>query len=50
MMAYRAQPSRTRGWRTAMGFVHIDHVGIVAYTIEQAQEVLGDAFGLERVR
>ena len=30
-----------------MGFVHIDHVGIVAYTIEQAQEVLGDALGLE---
>src|SRR3954465_14076478 len=30
-----------------MGFVHIDHVGIVAYTIEQAQEILGDAVGLE---
>jgi methylmalonyl-CoA/ethylmalonyl-CoA epimerase len=30
-----------------MGFLHIDHVGIVAYTIEQAQEVLGDALGLE---
>jgi methylmalonyl-CoA/ethylmalonyl-CoA epimerase len=30
-----------------MGFVHIDHVGIVAYTIEQAQEILGDALGLE---
>lgn len=30
-----------------MGFVHIDHVGIVAYTIEQAREVLGDALGLE---
>lgn len=32
---------------TAMGFVHIDHVGIVAYTIDQAQEILGDALGLE---
>ena len=30
-----------------MGFVHIDHVGIVAYTIGQAQEILGDALGLE---
>jgi methylmalonyl-CoA/ethylmalonyl-CoA epimerase len=30
-----------------MGFVHIDHVGIVAFTIEQAREVLGDALGLE---
>ena len=30
-----------------MGFVHIDHVGIVAYTIEQAQEILGEALGLE---
>ena len=30
-----------------MGFVHIDHVGIVAYTIEQAREVLGDALGLD---
>jgi methylmalonyl-CoA/ethylmalonyl-CoA epimerase len=30
-----------------MAFVHIDHVGIVAYTIEQAQEILGDALGLE---
>lgn len=30
-----------------MGFVHIDHVGIVAYTIDQAQELLGDALGLE---
>ena len=30
-----------------MGFVHIDHVGIVAYTIEQAREILGDALGLE---
>lgn len=30
-----------------VGFVHIDHVGIVAYTIEQAREVLGDALGLE---
>jgi methylmalonyl-CoA/ethylmalonyl-CoA epimerase len=30
-----------------MGFVHIDHVGVVAYTIEQAQEILGGALGLE---
>ena len=30
-----------------MGFVHIDHVGIVASTIEQAREILGDALGLE---
>ena len=30
-----------------MGFVHIDHVGIVAFTIEQAREILGDALGLE---
>lgn len=30
-----------------MAFVHIDHVGIVAHTIEQAQEILGDALGLE---
>lgn len=30
-----------------MGFVHIDHVGLVAHTIEQAQQVLGDALGLE---
>ena len=30
-----------------MGFLHIDHVGIVAYTLEQAQEVLGEALGLE---
>jgi len=30
-----------------MGFVHIDHVGIVAYTIAEAQEILGDALGLE---
>ena len=30
-----------------MGFVHIDHVGIVAFTVEQAQEILGDALGLE---
>jgi len=30
-----------------MGFLHIDHVGIVAHTIEQAQEVLGDALGLD---
>ena len=33
-----------------MGFVHIDHVGIVAFTIEQAQEILGDALGLELAR
>jgi methylmalonyl-CoA/ethylmalonyl-CoA epimerase len=30
-----------------MGFLHVDHVGVVAYTIEQAQEILGDALGLE---
>jgi methylmalonyl-CoA/ethylmalonyl-CoA epimerase len=30
-----------------MGFVHIDHVGIVAYTIDQAREILGDGLGLE---
>jgi methylmalonyl-CoA/ethylmalonyl-CoA epimerase len=30
-----------------MGFLHVDHVGIVAFTIEQAQEILGDALGLE---
>jgi methylmalonyl-CoA/ethylmalonyl-CoA epimerase len=30
-----------------MGFVHIDHVGIVAYSIAGAQEILGDALGLE---
>lgn len=30
-----------------MGFVHIDHVGLVAYTIEQARQVLGDALGLD---
>jgi len=30
-----------------MGFLHIDHVGVVAYTIEQAQEILGEALGLE---
>ena len=29
-----------------MGFVHIDHIGIVAYTIDQARQVLGDALGL----
>src|SRR5829696_10021361 len=39
--------SRVRGWRTAMGFVHIDHVGILAYTIDQAEEILGGALGLE---
>ena len=30
-----------------MGFVHIDHVGIVAHTIDQARGVLGDALGLD---
>lgn len=30
-----------------MGFVHIDHVGLVAYTIEQARQVLGETLGLE---
>ena len=30
-----------------MGFSYIDHVGLVAYSIEQAQEILGDALGLE---
>ena len=30
-----------------MGFVHIDHIGIVAYTIDQARQVLGGALGLE---
>jgi len=30
-----------------MGFVHIDHVGLVAYTIDQARQVLGEALGLE---
>jgi methylmalonyl-CoA/ethylmalonyl-CoA epimerase len=30
-----------------MGFLHIDHVGVVAYTIDQAQQILGDALGLE---
>ena len=30
-----------------MGFLHIDHVGLVAYTIEQATEVLGDGLGFE---
>jgi methylmalonyl-CoA epimerase len=30
-----------------MGFVHIDHVGLVAATIEQARQVLGDALGLD---
>ncbi len=30
-----------------MGFLHIDHVGIVAYSIDQAQQILGDALGLE---
>lgn len=30
-----------------MAFVYIDHVGLVAYTIEQARQVLGDALGLD---
>ncbi len=30
-----------------MGFVHIDHIGLVASSIEQARQVLGDALGLE---
>jgi methylmalonyl-CoA/ethylmalonyl-CoA epimerase len=30
-----------------MGFVYMDHVGLVAYTIEQARQVLGDALGLD---
>lgn len=30
-----------------MGFVHIDHVGLVANSIEQARQVLGDAVGLD---
>jgi len=30
-----------------MGFVRIDHVGLVAYSIDQASEILGDALGLE---
>ena len=30
-----------------MGFVRLDHVGIVCFTIEQAREVLGGALGLE---
>ena len=30
-----------------MGFVRIDHVGLVAYTIEQARQVLGEVLGLE---
>ena len=30
-----------------MGFVHIDHVGIVAYTIEEAREILGNSLGLD---
>jgi methylmalonyl-CoA/ethylmalonyl-CoA epimerase len=30
-----------------VGFVHIDHVGIVAATIEQARQVLGDGLGLD---
>jgi methylmalonyl-CoA/ethylmalonyl-CoA epimerase len=34
-------------WRATVGFLHIDHVGIVAFTIEQAQDILGDALGLE---
>lgn len=30
-----------------MGFVRIDHIGLVAATIEQATNVLGDALGLD---
>ena len=30
-----------------VGFVHIDHVGLVVATIEQARQVLGDALGLD---
>jgi methylmalonyl-CoA/ethylmalonyl-CoA epimerase len=30
-----------------VGFVHIDHVGLVAATIEQARQVLGEALGLD---
>jgi len=30
-----------------MGFVHIDHIGLVASGIEQARQVLGDAVGLD---
>jgi methylmalonyl-CoA/ethylmalonyl-CoA epimerase len=30
-----------------VGFLHIDHVGLVAASIEQARQVLGDAVGLE---
>ncbi len=29
-----------------MGFVRLDHVGVVAYTIEEAQAILGDQLGL----
>ena len=30
-----------------MGFVRIDHVGLVAHSIEAATNVLGDALGLD---
>ena len=30
-----------------MGFVHIDHIGLVVQSIEQARQVLGDAVGLD---
>jgi methylmalonyl-CoA epimerase len=29
-----------------MGFVRLDHVGVVAYTIEEARAILGDQLGL----
>src|SRR3954451_13774651 len=58
MVGSRSRVPQATSWRAdgtgpdgdgggPMGFVHIDHVGIVAYTIEQAQEILGDALGLE---
>src|SRR5947207_1901439 len=49
MMAAPSQRGRSERWRTTtMGFLHIDHVGIVSHSIEQAQEILGDVLGLER--
>ena len=30
-----------------MGFVHIDHIGLVVQSIEQARQVLGEAVGLD---
>ena len=30
-----------------MGFVRLDHLGIVAYTIEEANAILGDQLGLK---